>query len=190
MKYTGTIVKEPIIQDKKITTAIKINNASNPIQMITFPEYRDAELINTVKAFKINDEVIIYGKEELNRTTRERQIIINKAYFADAKQAIKSMDEAPAPADISPTRQVEDKPLEVKKYTFPDGKFFWSDGINAWREGHKDKAAKLTYDFVDKYNRMVTSDKWLKPDWFILESIERMKNDPVQIKLMEEFATY
>jgi hypothetical protein len=80
MKYTGTIVKEPIIQEKKITTAIKINNAEKPIQVILFPGYRDLETVNNVKAFNVGTQAIIYGKEERNPKTKELQIIINKAY--------------------------------------------------------------------------------------------------------------
>ena len=82
MKYTGTIVKEPIVQDKKVTTAIKLNNAEKPIQVILFSGYRDAETVANVKAFNVGSQAVIYRKEERNPKTKEMQIIINKAYLA------------------------------------------------------------------------------------------------------------
>ena len=82
MKFTGTIVKEPIVTESKITTAIKLKDSEKPIQVVTFPKYRDAETITNISAFKVNDAVILYGKEERNPKTKEMQIIVNKAYLA------------------------------------------------------------------------------------------------------------
>ena len=87
MKFEGTIVKEPIIKEKVIITAMKIADRENPIQMVVFPAYRDAEIIDNIKAFKIDDKVIVYGNEETNPKTKERQIIINKAYPFKEKPA-------------------------------------------------------------------------------------------------------
>jgi hypothetical protein len=81
-KFTGTIVKEVIVKDKVIITALKMADRDKPTQLVVFPAYRDAEVIDTVKAFQVNDTVTVYGKEESNPKTKELQIIINKAFNA------------------------------------------------------------------------------------------------------------
>ncbi len=67
MKFEGTIVKEPIVKDKIIISAIRLPNRENPIQMVVFPAYRDAETVDNIKAFKIDDAdlfIKIFGEVE------------------------------------------------------------------------------------------------------------------------------
>ena len=99
MKFEGIVVKEPIIKEKVIITALKLPNRENPIQMVVFPAYRDAETIDNIKAFKIDDKVIIYGNEETNPKSKERQIIINKAYSANATNNAKQSPKTSYGAD-------------------------------------------------------------------------------------------
>lgn len=142
MKYTGTIVKEPIVSDKKITTAIKLTEASNPVQVVTFPAYRDAETIANMKMFKVNDAVILYGKEERNPKTKELQIIVNKAYPAsNATSNHKTVSSNPK-YSIDPTVDfivggmssynnkliTQSEPREGHRQYFTDGDYFWYEG--------------------------------------------------------------
>ena len=138
MKYTGTVVKEPIVTETKITTAVKLPNADKPIQVITFPKYRDAETIANMKAFKINDSVILYGKEERNPKNKELQIIVNKAYIANGKTFSKQAGVDPQYA-IDPDVDfiagglssynnkliVMSEPREGRKQYFTDGDYYW-----------------------------------------------------------------
>lgn len=138
MKYTGTIVKEPIVQEKKVTTAIKLNNAEKPIQVILFPGYRDAETIANVKGFNVGTQAIIYGKEERNPKTKEMQIIVNKAYVADNKGFSKQSNANPKYA-IDPAVDFTvggkssfnnklitmSEPQEGRKQYFTDGDYYW-----------------------------------------------------------------
>jgi len=150
MKFEGTIVKEPIVKEKIIITAIKLPNRENPTQVVIFPAYRDAETVDNIKAFKINDKVIVYGNEETNPKSKELQIIVNKAFPANnAKQTYKKN------VDINTGKQIKDlkyainpdvdyivgglssfnnKPIVVSeprqgcKQYYTDGDFYWYAG--------------------------------------------------------------
>ena len=150
MKFEGTIVKEPIIKEKIIITAIKLPNRENPIQVVVFPAYRDAETVDNIKAFKIDDKVIVYGNEEANPKSKELQIIVNKAFPANnAKQTYKQN------VDINTGKQIDNlkyaidlnvdfvvgglssynnkpitlsNPREGKKQYYTDGDFYWYEG--------------------------------------------------------------
>jgi len=141
MKYTGTIVKEPIVQEKKVTTAIKLKDAEKPIQVILFPGYRDAETVANVKSFNVGTQAIIYGKEERNPKTKEMQIIINKAYVADNKGFSKQVNVDPKYAvdpnlDFTPGGKSSfnnklitmSEPKEGCKQYYTDGDFYWYAG--------------------------------------------------------------
>ena len=143
MKYTGTIVKEPIVQEKKVTTAIKLNNAEKPIQVILFPGYRDAETIANVKGFNVGTQAIIYGKEERNPKTKEMQIIVNKAYVADNKGFSKQspVKENYGSDEVNPETDfiagglstggktiTMSEPREGRKQYYTDGDWYWYKG--------------------------------------------------------------
>lgn len=138
MKYTGKIVKEPIVTENKITTAIKMPNGQKPVQVVTFPKHRDAETVNNMSAFKVGDEVIIYGKQEANPKTKELQIIVNKAYNAvkNNNAYVQSSDDIysinPAVDFIvgglssnnnKPISMSE--PREGRRQYYTDGDFYW-----------------------------------------------------------------
>jgi len=144
MKYTGTIVKEPIVQDKKVTTAIKLENVDKPVQVILFTRYRDAETIANVKSFNVGSQAVIYGKKERNPKTKEMQIVINKAYFANNKGFSKQSPakESYGKYDINPEvdfiqgglSSFNNKPIslseprEGRKQYFTDGDYYWYEG--------------------------------------------------------------
>jgi hypothetical protein len=142
MKFEGTIVKEPIIKEKVIITALKMPNRENPIQMVVFPAYRDAETIDNIKAFKIDDSVIVYGNEETNPKSKERQIIINKAYPKDgSSNAKQSPKTSYGPDEVNPETDfiigglstggktiVASDPREGKKQYYTDGDWYWYEG--------------------------------------------------------------
>lgn len=146
-KFTGTIVKEVIVKDKIIITAIKIDDRDKPTQLVVFPAYRDAEVIDTVKAFQINDKVTVYGKEESNPKTKELQIIINKAFNAKnnnfnintGKKYQSNADKQYGEYDINPDKDfivgglsnfnnkpiVVSEPKENQQQCYTDGDFYW-----------------------------------------------------------------
>jgi hypothetical protein len=142
MKFEGTIVKEPIVKDKIIISAIRLPNRENPIQMVVFPAYRDAETVDNIKAFKIDDKVIIYGNEETNPKSKERQIIINKAYPKDgASNAKQSPKASYGPDEVNPETDfiigglstggktiVASEPREGRKQYYTDGDWYWYEG--------------------------------------------------------------
>ena len=146
-KFTGTIVKEVIVKDKIIITALKIADRDKPTQLVVFPAYRDAEVIDTVKAFQVNDTVTVYGKEESNPKTKELQIIINKAFNAKSNNVNintgKKHDTNPnkqyGEYDINPDKDfiagglsnfnnkpiVVSEPKENQQQYYTDGDFYW-----------------------------------------------------------------
>ena len=150
MKFEGIVVKEPIIKEKVIITALKLPNRENPIQIVVFPAYRDAETVDNIKAFKIDDKVIIYGNEETNPKSKERQIIVNKAFPANnAKQTYKknvdintgkSIDDLKYAIDpnldfaIGGLSSFNNKPISLSepregcKQYYTDGDFYWYEG--------------------------------------------------------------
>lgn len=142
MKYTGTVVKEPIVTENKITTAIKVDNAEKPTQVVTFPKYRDAETIANMSAFKINDAVVLYGKLEPNPKTKEMQIIVNKAYFVNETNNAKNAPKKYFTADeVNPETDFIvgglstggniislSEPREGRKQYYTDGNWYWYEG--------------------------------------------------------------
>lgn len=142
----------------------------------------NAELKESILTLKVGDIFEFRGRKKMNSYSGKEEIIIEGPMHDEL-----SFEEAMAmpSADLIP---VEERRMETKKYTFPDGKFFYSDGIDVWiKPDHKVKA---TYKFVEGYNQRVTRDKWLIPDWFAVEQIKIMKEDPIQVLLAEAFSTW
>lgn len=172
--FTVTVAAKPTVKPSSLFFKAQLDDQS--INAVAFFKDLDAAFKDKLTTLDVGDTIVFIGRQKINKYTGKEELIIEKPY----------RDISPMPAkEIIP---VDQRRQEVKKYTFPDGNFFWSDGIEAWRgNGRK---AKLTYEFVDKYNSMVTSDKWLLPDWFAIETVARLKNNSVQVKLTEAFATY
>lgn len=77
MQVKGKIVKNPIIKDKVIFSAIKESDDQRPMQIVLFKQSRPLALTNALSNVKLNDEVTITGRLEQNPRNNEIQIIID-----------------------------------------------------------------------------------------------------------------
>jgi len=183
--YTATIASPAKVKKALVEFKIKLDDDIEHNAVAFFndvdknPEFKDKLL-----SLKTGDALEFNGFEKFNDYQQVNEIVIKST-------AIKELtyEEAmamPTPGLLPP----EERYMEVKKYTLPNGDVFWSDGIDAW--GKNKVKAKLTYEFLDKYNRMWPNqkDKWLLPDWYSIEQAKRMKADPVAMALSKAFSTY
>jgi hypothetical protein len=127
--FKGTIAKEPKVTEKSVFSAIKTDNASNPIQIVLFTNHRPPIIKEILSNVKIGDEITIIGKLEKNPRNNENQIIIDELYNA---QYVKTKDEF----DIDENDFIignetkygiiskEGNPLKEKIY-FTDGEHYW-----------------------------------------------------------------
>lgn len=180
--YTGKLAKSPKITDKSIFFVLEPENAKS-LAVIGFFKNLDNDYIAKLREFKANQEVTFLGREHTNSKSGAKEIIIE----GPVVEEVSVEDALNTPVNLVP---LEERTLSDRMYKFMHGKTevaFWSDGIYAWKDGHKDKKAKMTYDFIDKYNSTVTSDKWLLPDWYV---IEVAKINETNKALTDEFAVY
>jgi aspartyl/asparaginyl-tRNA synthetase len=77
MQITGKIVKQPVVKDKVIFSAIKESEEQKPIQMVLFRQSRPLSLTSMLSNAKVGDEVTIKGRMEPNPKNNEIQIIID-----------------------------------------------------------------------------------------------------------------
>jgi len=163
--YTGTITKHPKTTSKTSFFMFKNEDAKQAIPVVGFFEDFEDAYAQKVREFKLNDTVTFVGRERTNKGTGRTEIVIEGPV---AKQL--TYDEAmsiPSP-DLIP---VSERVLPERKYKFKvdkNEKAFWSDGIYVWIDGEKNNKEKLSYELVEIYNRHVTSEHWLLPDWFSL----------------------
>ncbi len=127
--FKGTIAKEPKITEKSVFSAIKIDNAEKPIQIVLFINHRPLIIKEVLSNVKIGDEITVVGKLEKNPRNNENQIIIDELYNA---QYVKTKDEY----DIDEndfiiggetkygTIRKEGNPLKQRLY-FTDGEHYW-----------------------------------------------------------------
>lgn len=181
--YTATIASPAKIKKALVEFKIKLDDDIEQNAVAFFndinknPEFKDKLL-----SLKIGDALEFNGFEKFNDYQQVNEIVIKST--ATKELTYEEAMATPTPGLLPP----EERRMEVKKYTFPDGVSFWSDGIDAWKENKR--KAKLTYEFLEKYNSMVKEDKQLRPDWYSLEQIKRLKENKVQMALLEEFSTY
>lgn len=187
--YTGKVAKSPKVTDKSIFFVLEPENAKS-LAVIGFFKNLDKEYIAKLREFKANQEVTFLGREHTNNKTGAKEIIIE----GPVVEEISLEDALNTPVNLVP---LEERTLADRKYKFMHGKtevVFWSDGIYAWKDGHKDKKAKMTYDFVETYNHKVTSDNWLMPDWYAIEVAKRhqaaLNANSKVAALLEEMSVY
>lgn len=180
--YTATVIKPLKVKKAMLEFQIKIDDSTQDAvaffkDIDKLPEFKDS-LVN----LSVGDTISFIGFENFNNYKGSKEIVIKSAHIKEL-----TYEEAMAipPKDLVP---VDQRRMETKKYTFPDGKFFYSDGIDVWIKPQE--KVKATYKFIEGYNRMVTSDKWLIPDWFAHESLQMIVADPIQTKLAEAFSTW
>lgn len=183
--YTATVASKPKMKKALLEFKIKLDDSQSDKDAVAFnndidklPEFKDL-LINLA----IGDTISFVGFENFNNYKGCNEIVI-KSPDISPELTLEEIMSMPAKDLIA----VDQRFMETKKYTFPDGNFFYSDGIYVWKT--PDHKVKATYKFIEGYNQRVTRDKWLIPDWFAVEQIKIMKEDPVQLKLAEAFSTW
>ena len=188
--YTATIaspakVKKALVEFKiKLDDDIEQNAVAFFNDIDKHPEFKDKLL-----SLKTGDALEFNGFEKFNDYQQVNEIVIKST--ATKELTYEEAMAMPTPGLLPP----EERRMEVKKYTFKHPKYkdpivFWSDGIDVWEKDKEKK--KLTYEFLEKYNSMWPNqkDKWLLPDWYSLEQSQRTQADPIEMALMQEFATY
>lgn len=183
--YTATIASPAKIKKALVEFKIKLDDDVEHNAVAFFndinktPEFKDKLL-----SLKIGDALEFNGFEKFNDYQQVNEIVIKST--ATKELTYEEAMAMPTPGLLPP----EERRMEVKKYTFKNGISFWSDGIEAWKENKL--KAKLTYEFLEAYNNSWPNqkDKWLTPDWYSIEQLQRTKADPLSMALLEEFSTY
>jgi aspartyl/asparaginyl-tRNA synthetase len=83
--FKGTIAKQPIIKDKVIFSAIKMQGETNPVQLVLFKSTVDSKFVELLSNLKLNDEITVAGKEQRNKLNNQREISIAEIYAGDVK---------------------------------------------------------------------------------------------------------
>lgn len=83
--FKGTIAKQPIIKDKVIFSAIKMQGETNPVQLVLFKSTVDSKFVELLSNLKLNDEITVAGKEQRNKLNNQREISIAEIYTGDVK---------------------------------------------------------------------------------------------------------
>jgi hypothetical protein len=182
--FTVTVSTMPTVKEKSL--AFKAAIEDQTIDAVAFFKDLDSAFKDTLTALQIGDTVAFAGRQKMNKYTGKEEIVIEKPFDSNISRDL-TYEEAmalPSP-DLIP---VDQRYMETKKYSFPDGNFFYSDGICIWK--NPQEKVKATFAFIKEYNRRVTRDSWLIPDWFTLESIQQMKADIIEDRLTQVFATY
>lgn len=86
MQFVGKIAKVPAIREKVIFSAIKLDNVTNPIQIVLFRKNRPAELTEFLSNAKLGDEITIIGKTEKNPYNNETQLIVDNILNAEQEK--------------------------------------------------------------------------------------------------------
>ena len=175
---------------------VKIHNEEMP--MVAFNNL-DAAI--KAKFFKLEkgQSIMIEGRLDPYAKMGKR-VIANDVHDAESYEPAKELTVEEALMVPDPNLEpLEERTLPERKYAFKDPRNnqiveFWSDGLYAWKQGHKDKKAKLTYEFLEKYNSYCKAENHLKPDWYSVEQAKRMiqvqEENPSIKSLLEEYATY
>jgi hypothetical protein len=190
--YTGTIAKQPKTSAKTLFFMLKQDNGKSIPVVGFFEDFEDA-YAQEVRGFKLNDTVTFVGRYHTNRQTGKAEIVIEGPVVKEL-----TVEEALAMPDPN-LAPVEERVLPERKYKFKHPKYkeevvFWTDGFYIWTEGKKDKKEKLTYEFIQGYNKHVTSDKWLSPDWYTIEVAKRhqahLDANPRLAAIVDELSVY
>lgn len=188
------INQEPIIKPNVIIIHAT-DNTHVKQKCIYFPGYRDAKVTEAIKALQHDKTVFFEGNYEPDRRTNQMQFVINKISNANKEQSVAestvSIEEVLTVVDDN-LKPLEERMLPERKYAYKDPKAnqiieFWSDGLYAWKQGHKDKKAKLNYEFLETYNTYCKAEDALLPDWYSVAQAEKLKNEQ---NLIDEFAPY
>lgn len=78
--FKGTIAKQPIVKDKVIFSAIKMQDADRPIQLVLFKSTVDKNYADLLATLNLNDEITVAGKMQKNKLNNETEISIAEIY--------------------------------------------------------------------------------------------------------------
>ena len=132
--FKGTIAKQPVIKDKVIFSAIKMQSETNPVQIVLFKSTVDNKFVDLLSSLKLNDEITIAGKEQKNKLNNQREIVIAEIYIGDIKP-IKDKFEIDPETDFTVGHETEygiiqlvEKAKSLPYYT--DSEHYWYEGSN------------------------------------------------------------
>lgn len=89
MSLSGTVIRKPIVRDKVIFSTIESDGEE--YQIVCFPKYRPQEVVDTVSALDVGDEINLIGRLEINDYTNRQQFVVD----AVEKKPNQSDDEWP-----------------------------------------------------------------------------------------------
>ena len=173
-KLTFKLGKNPLVKDKII-----VLEEADGSKAVIFPQYRQKEEIEHAEIAKAGETLDLTGKWGTDKKTGKPQFFVDTAYNAAYQKEVNSRP----PVDVSGPKKEEvsieqimsmpakdliplsQRKMDVSKYTFPDGNFFYSDGLEVWIEKDGPRK-KLTRSFLDLYNSKHTLMDWFLPDWY------------------------
>lgn len=191
-KYVGTVTKEPKVSAKAIFFLLKLEDAKT-VPVVGFFHRLDAKYVDTLRTLAIGAEVEFMGTKNYNSKYNREEVAIDGPVVKEM-----TVEEALMMPDLNLV-PVEERVLPERKYKFKHPKYkeevsFWSDGFYVWHEGQKDKKQKVTYEFLQGYNKHVTLDKQLLPDWYTLETSRRyqaeLEANPRLAAILDELSVY
>ena len=165
--YKGTIAKKATFNKGNITSAIQLAGEVLPIQLVIFKKDIPASVEAFFQTADIGDPINLDGRLKKNPYNGQTEIVVNR---------LVDENEGECPTEFGPSTPpppLMERRMEVRKCTFPNGKYFYSDGIEFWTERNGEKKP-LSYDLLKHYNNSVTMDKWFLPDWYSVKSAESM----------------
>ena len=163
---------------------VKIDNEELP--MVAFNNL-DAAI--KAKFFKLEkgQSIMIQGRLDPHAKMGKR-VIANDVHDAESYKPAKELTAEEAMSMPDPNlKPLNERTMEVKKYSLPDGKFFWSDGLDWWVEKNGPRK-RLTRALVKAYNSQVTSQHWFLPDWYSLD-LESPDHKLEQVSL-DDFSSF
>lgn len=128
--FTGTVVKQPTVLKKLITTSIKMNNAENPVQIIAFAERCSPTVKHTLSNAKLGDTLNIWGRLKRNPKNNEQEIVVEKILDTEDSKDIVDPTKDFIVGGLSSggkTIRLSD-PKEGCKQYYTDGDYYWYEG--------------------------------------------------------------
>ena len=155
-----TIVKTaPKAKPSSAFFTAEIEETGEAFGTVGFFKDFSTELKEAILALKIGDHFSFAGRRKMNSYSGKEELVIE----GPIKEEL-SFEEAMVMAakDLIP---LHERTMPIKKYAFPDGNFFYSDGIEVWTEKNGPRKT-LNKALVDKYNASVTLQHWFLPNWY------------------------
>jgi len=129
--FTGTVVKQPVVLQKLITTSVKLKDYDNPIQIIAFAEKCPIKVKDTLANAEIGQTLTFVGRKKRNPKNNEHEIVVEKiADQQDLKYSIdRNVDFNVGGLSSYNNKEIKLMPKGKPEYTqfYTDGDYFWSE---------------------------------------------------------------